>query len=94
MSTEYEVIIKPLITEKSNLVLIGNKYTFEVKKTASKIDIKKAVEKIYSVKVVDVNTITLNGKSRRYGRVTGKTGDWKKAMITLKAGDKIEEFVA
>ncbi len=78
-----EIIIKPVVTEKSNDALQEGKYTFKVNKKATKIDIKRAVEKLFEVKVVDVKTMTVKGKTKRMGRYVGKTSDWKKAIVTI-----------
>ncbi len=78
-----EIIIKPIITEKSNDGVVEGKYTFKVNKKATKIDIKRAVEKLFNVKVVSVNTISVKGKEKRVGRYVGKTSDWKKAIVTI-----------
>ena len=87
------VIIKPLITEKStHLQNTRNTFVFEVNQDANKHQIKKAVEQLYSVKVEDVRTSTTAGKLRRRGRFTGYRGDWKKAYVRLKAGEKMPEY--
>ena len=78
-----EIIIAPIITEKSNDGLNEGKYTFEVNPKATKIDIKNAVEKLFEVKVLKVNTMTVKGKTKRVGYHTGKTSDWKKAIVTI-----------
>ena len=78
-----EVIIRPVVTEKSNDELQQGKYTFEVNKKATKIDIAKAVEKLFEVKVLKVNTMTVKGKTKRVGYHIGKTSDWKKAVVTI-----------
>ncbi|HEY3298423.1 MAG TPA: 50S ribosomal protein L23 [Armatimonadota bacterium] len=89
----YTIIEKPLVTEKSVDGIASGKYTFKVMKDANKIEIANAVEKIFNVKVEDVNTLTVKGKKRRVGRhPEGKTPDWKKAIVTLKPGQKIEIF--
>ena len=92
MKTLHDVIIKPIITEDSMARLAEKKYTFEVAKTASKIEIKKAVEEIFKVEVAKVNTISVNGKDKRVGYHVGKTSDWKKAIVTLKPASKTIEF--
>ena len=87
------IIISPLITEKSsNQVASQNTYSFKVSINANKIEIKTAIEKIFSVKVLDVNTIRMMGKPKRLGKYSGKRPDWKKAIVTLRAGDKIADF--
>lgn len=78
-----EIIIAPIITEKSNDGLNEGKYTFEVNPKATKIDIKNAVEKLFEVKVLKVNTMTVKGKTKRVGYHVGKTSDWKKAIVTI-----------
>jgi len=78
-----DIIIKPIITEKSNDGLQDGKYTFKVNKKATKVDIARAVEKLFEVKVINVNTITVKGKEKRVGVHTGKTPDWKKAIVTI-----------
>ena len=78
-----EVIIKPIVTEKSNDEVQFGKYTFKVNKKATKVDIKRACEKLFDVKVLSVNTISIKGKNKRVGRYVGKTSDWKKAIVTI-----------
>ena len=84
MKTAQDIIIKPVITEKSMDSLQEGKYTFKVDKNANKLEIAKAVEELFDVKVAKVNTINCSGKSRRVGRLEGKEPDWKKAIGTLK----------
>jgi large subunit ribosomal protein L23 len=87
------ILIAPLITEKSGLQQESNNtYTFKVSINANKIEIKNAVEKIFSVKVLNVNTIRMFGKPKRLGRYTGRRPDWKKAIVTLRNGDRIADF--
>ena len=85
-----DIIIAPVITEKSNDGMQEGKYTFEVSKKATKVDIANAVEKLFEVKVLKVSTITVKGKTKRVGRYEGKTSDWKKAIVTIDTnpGDK------
>ena len=78
-----EIIIAPVVTEKSNDELQQGKYTFKVNKKATKVEIAKAVEKLFEVKVLKVNTMTVQGKTKRVGYHTGKTSDWKKAIVTI-----------
>jgi large subunit ribosomal protein L23 len=78
-----EIIIKPIVTEKSSANLQENKYTFRVAKKATKIEIKRAVEKLFGVKVLSVNTMTVKGKEKRVGVHQGRTSDWKKAIVTI-----------
>ena len=85
------VILKTLLrTEKGAVQATENKYLFNVQKDANKIEIKKAVEDIFKVKVQDVNTQVVNGKLKRVRQQLGKTPDWKKAVVTLKEGHKID----
>ena len=78
-----DIIIKPIITEKSSYAQSEGKYTFEVNKKATKVDIKNAVEKLFEVKVMNVRTINVSGKPKRQGVHEGKTSDWKKAIVTI-----------
>ena len=87
-----DIIIKPVVTEKSIGLMEPNKYVFKVALKANKIEIKKAIEEIFKVKVVDVNTVRINGKMKRMGRYEGKTSDYKKAIVQLAEGDSIEIF--
>ena len=89
-----DVIIAPVITEKSNDGLQEGKYTFEVNKKATKVDIAKAVEKLFEVKVLKVNTISVNGKNKRVGAHVGKTSDWKKAIVTIDVNPGEETYLA
>ena len=88
----YEVLRRPLITEKNTLLLEQNKYAFEVSKAANKVQVKQAVEKAFRVKVNAVNMITVPGREKRMGRRIILTSSWKKAIVTVKPGDKIEFF--
>jgi large subunit ribosomal protein L23 len=95
MKHQREIVISPMITEKtSSLQSINNSYTFKVSLNANKIEIAKAIEKIFNVNVLSVNTICQSGKVKRLGRYTGKRADWKKAIVKLKAGDTIADFEA
>jgi len=88
-----EILISPLITEKSTSQQnTSNSYTFKVSVNANKIEIRKAVETIFNVSVIDVNTINQRGKIKRMGRFAGKRADWKKAIVKLKTGDTITDF--
>ena len=78
-----DIIIAPVITEKSNDEIQQGKYTFEVSKKATKVDIANAVEKLFEVKVLNVSTMNVKGKLKRVGRYEGKTSDWKKAIVTI-----------
>ena len=87
------IVRKVLITEKGTVLReTQNQYFFEVARDANKIDIKRAIETIFSVKVDDVRTMQLRGKVKRQGRWVGKRNDWKKAIVTLKPDQKIELF--
>ena len=88
----YEVLRRPLITEKNTFLQENDKYVFEVAKEANKHQIKQAVEKAFDVKVKSVNVLTVPGKTRRVGRRQVQTSPWKKAIITLEAGQKIGFF--
>lgn len=90
---EYDIILRPIITEKSTLVKeTGNQYVFEVMRSANKIEIRKAVEKLFKVKVLDVHVSNMEGKKKRLGRFAGKRSDWKKAIVKLSPKDKITIF--
>jgi len=91
MTSIYDVVRKPLVTEKSmGLKESLNKIVFEVRKDATKKGIQEAIEKIFNVKVKSVRTMNVKGKKRHLGRQQGKRPDWKKAIVTLNKGDKIE----
>ena len=85
-----DIIRKPLVTEKSVDNATMHKYTFAVDKRANKIQIRKAIEEIFRVRVDKVNTMNFKGKKRNFGRTSGKLSDWKKAIVTLREGEKIE----
>lgn len=87
-----DVVIKPIITERSMAGLQESKYTFKVAKNANKIEIAKAVEELFGVKVAKVNTISVRGRYKRMGAHAGYTSDWKKAIVTLTADSKTIEF--
>ena len=88
----YQVLRRPVITEKSTALQARDKYTFEVMRNASKRQVKEAVEKALKVKVVEVNMVTVPGKTHRMGRHVTKTSGWRKAIVTLEPGQKIEFF--
>ena len=89
----YKILKRPLITEKSNLLKEEiNQIIFEVDKKANKIEIKEAVEKLFKVNVIKVHTINMQGKIKRLGRSQGKRPDWKKAIVTLKEGERVDFF--
>lgn len=87
-----DIIIRPIITEKSMIGATEKKYTFEVAKTAGKIEIARAVEELFKVKVAKVNTLNVRGRLRRQGRYEGYTKCWKKAVVTLTSDSKSIEF--
>ena len=88
----YSVIVRPLITEKGTLLGDQNKYAFRVATGANTLQIKEAVEKAFDVHVLKVNTMIMPGKTRRVGRSHGVTAEWKKAIVTLTEGERIEFF--
>ena len=93
MKTAYDIIKRPIVTEQSMMEAAAKKYTFEVAKDANKIEIAKAVEEIFGVKVAKVNTLNMQGKAKRMGnRPAGRRASWKKAMVTLTADSKTIEF--
>ena len=92
MKAAQDIIIAPVITEKSMSGITDKKYTFKVAHDANKIEIADAVEKLFKVSVAKVNTINVRGQVRRMGRYEGTTSSWKKAIVTLKADSKPIEF--
>ena len=93
MATAYDIIKRPIITEQSMEQTEMKRYTFEVDKRANKIEIAKAIEEIFGVKVAKVNTLNMQGKVKRMGRYPeGRRPQWKKAMITLTEDSKSIEF--
>jgi large subunit ribosomal protein L23 len=88
----HQIIVRPLITEKNTNLMALNKYSFEVDRSANKHQIKLAVEEIFNVSVLKVHTMNVRGKLRRRGQQFGYTSDWKKAIVTLAEGDRIELF--
>jgi len=89
-----DILIRPLITEKSTQLMEEGKYVFVVAKKANKIEIAKAVAEVFNVKVADVNTVNVSGKLKRMGRFVGKRSDYKKAIVKLAPGETIEFFQA
>ena len=89
-----DIIIAPVVTEKSNDELQQGKYTFEVNRKATKPQIASAVEKLFEVKVLKVNTMNVNGKNKRVGYHQGKTSDWKKAIVTIDTNPKDLTYLA
>lgn len=93
MREPHQIIHRPIITEKgTGLKDQVNQYLFEVARDANKIEIKRAVESLFRVKVLQVRTLSMKGKKKKVGRSVGRTPDWKKAVATLKEGDSIEFF--
>jgi large subunit ribosomal protein L23 len=88
----HDIIIRPLITEKNTNLMQLNKYSFEVDRNANKYQIKYAVETIFNVTVTDVHTMNVRGKMKRRGQKFGYAADWKKAIVTLAEGSRIELF--
>ena len=85
----YRVLIRPLITEKSSSLGVYNQYVFEVAKNTNKNEVRKAIKAVYGVIPIKVNIMNIEGKNVRYGKTEGRTKDWKKAVITLPPGSKI-----
>ena len=92
MKSPRDVIIRPVVSEKSYAGLEGNRYTFLVRPDANKTEIKEAIQKIWNVRVLGVNTMIRKGKVKRQRFVTGRRSDQKRAVVTLAAGDSIEIF--
>ena len=92
MTSSHQILVRPIITEKNTLLNEKGKYTFEVLPDANKIEIKRAVEEIFRVRVTTVNVMRVPGKMRRMGRTSGMTRSWKKAVVTLEPGQRIELF--
>lgn len=90
MKDEFAIINYPILSEKgTRLSQTENKYIFRVSRAANKVEIKRAIEKMYKVRVSDVNTMNVRGKKKRMGLVTGKRPDWKKAVVTLEEGESL-----
>ena len=88
----HDIILRPVITEKSSRLMELNKYSFEVQSSANKIQIRKAIEEIFKVKVLSVHTISIHSKPKRMGAFLGKTRSRKKAIVSLAQGERIEFF--
>ena len=86
------VLLRPVITEKSTLLSEQGKYVFAIAIRANKLQVKEAVQLAYKVSVTDVNVMKVHGKTKRVGRTRGKAPDWKKAIVTVQPGDRIELF--
>ena len=90
---QYDIIRRPVITEKTSIQKeVSNQFTFEVDRLANRVEIKKAVESIFNVKVAVVRTMQVKGKTKRRGWIVGKRRDWKKAIVTLMPGERIDFF--
>ncbi|MCL1805177.1 MAG: 50S ribosomal protein L23 [Clostridiales bacterium] len=92
MRNPHDVLIKPIVTEKSSALMSEGKYSFKVDRAANKIEIKYAVETAFKVDVTDVRTMNMPGKVKRQGRTSGLTPEWKKAIVTLKPGQRLPIF--
>jgi len=92
MKSSYDIIVKPIITEQAMSEVADKKYAFQVARDANKIEIKRAVEEIFSVKVLSVNTLNMQGKEKRMGVHTGRRPSWKKAIVRLTPDSKTIEF--
>jgi large subunit ribosomal protein L23 len=92
MNDPRQVIVRPIISERSVDLIADNRYTFEVAKQASKIEVRQAVEEIFDVRVLKVNTMRVSGKPKRVRYAKGYTRAWKKAIVTIQEGDIIEAF--
>ena len=91
--SQYDLIVRPIVTEKSSLLKDeGNQYVFEVARTANKIEIAKAVEILFKVKVLSVRVMNMEGKERRLGKSHGKRPDWRKAIVKVDPKNKISFF--
>ena len=89
----YDIVLRPIVTEKSSLAKeTGNQYVFEVARDANKIEIAKAVERLFKVKVLTVRVMNMEGKKRRLGKFAGKRSDWRKAIVKISPKDKISFF--
>lgn len=92
MKNPRDIIKRPIITERTSELMANKKYAFEVDMRANKVEIKQAIEQIFKVKVTSVNTIRMPAKPKRYGRYSGYTSEWKKAIVSLSADSKELEF--
>lgn len=92
MKAAQDIVIAPIITEKSMSVIADKKYTFKVAPDANKVEIAAAVEELFKVEVAKVNTMNVRGRAKRVGRYSGKTANWKKAIVTLTKKSKTIEF--
>lgn len=94
MNSAFDVIVRPVVSERSYDLMAEGKYTFEVARSAAKEEIAAAVEKLFNVHVVKVNTMWVKPKTKRVRYVSGKTRSWKKAIVTVREGEEIEVFAA
>lgn len=93
MKEAHQIILRPVVTEKSNILKENfNQVVFEVARNANKLEIKRAVEKLFNVKVLSVRTSNIRGKPKRWGRIVSKRNNWKKAIVTLASGHSIDFF--
>ena len=92
--TAHEIIIRPIVSEQSYDMMEQNKYTFEVAKSVTKLQVRDAIEEIFNVHVTSVNTLNVKPKTKRVRYVAGKTRSWKKAIVTVAEGESIEIFAA
>lgn len=93
MKEAHQIVLRPVVTEKSNIMKeSSNQVTFEVAKSANKVEIKQAVERLFNVKVLSVRTSNIRGKPKRWGRMISKRNNWKKAVVTLASGQSIDFF--
>jgi large subunit ribosomal protein L23 len=92
MLTPHEILVRPIISEKNTMLNEQGQYIFEVSDRSNKIMVRQAVEALFNVSVTAVNVMNVKGKRKRSGRTFGTTRSWKKAIVTLKAGDRIELF--
>jgi len=91
--SQYDIIKRPLITEKTSIQKeMANQLTFEVDRKANRIEIRRAMERIFNVRVATVRTMQVKGKVKQRGRIVGKRRDWKKAIVTLRPGERIDFF--
>ena len=90
---QYDIIIRPLITEKTSIQKEDhNQVSFEVDRRANRVEIRRAIENIFNVRVADVRTMQVKGKTKQRGRIVGKRRDWKKAIVNLMPGERIDFF--
>ncbi|MEE8415882.1 MAG: 50S ribosomal protein L23 [Desulfobacterales bacterium] len=89
----YDIIKRPLITEKTSIQKeLSNQLSFEVERKSNRVEIKRSIEKIFNVKVIGLQTMQVKGKKKRRGRIVGRRRDWKKAIVTLGPGERIDFF--